>query len=105
VVGTSAGSVVGALVTGGPVAAAYERQLEPTTAERAARIRLAVLARFASAALVRDAQRSRARLGALALATKTVPEQVRRDIIAARLAGLDWPDGPRLLITAVDADD
>lgn len=105
VVGTSAGSAVGALVTGGRTVAAYQRQLEPATSERTARIGLAVLARFAGAALVRDAQRSRARVGALALATKTVPEQVRRDIIAARLAGLDWPDKPRLLVTAVAADD
>jgi len=105
VVGTSAGSVVGALVTGVDVAEAYERQLAPPTTERPARVGLGVLLRFASAALVRDAQRSRARVGAQALAASTVPEQVRRDIIAARLGGVDWPAEQRLLITAVAADD
>lgn len=105
VVGTSAGSVVGALVTGGPVGAAYERQLVPPTTEHPVRLGFTVLLRFAGAALARDAQRSRARIGALALAASTVPEQVRRDIIAARLDGIDWPPDRRLLVTAVAADD
>jgi NTE family protein len=34
-----------------------------------------------------------------------VPEQERRDIIGARLAGADWPTTQRLLVTAVAADD
>lgn len=105
VVGTSAGSVVGALVTGGPVAAAYERQLEPPTTERPARVGLGVLLWYAGAMFAPDTRLARARIGALALAADTVPEQARRDVIAARLGDLDWPARQRLLITAITADD
>jgi NTE family protein len=105
VIGTSAGSVVGALVTGGRVAAAYQRQLEPATSEQSARLGLGVLLRYSAAAFARDAQQARARIGAMALAARTVPEQVRRDIIASRLGDLDWPARQRLLVTAVAADD
>jgi NTE family protein len=107
VVGTSAGSVVGALVTSGdPVEEAYQRQLRPATAEQSARLGLGLLLRFAAATIgSRDAQRSRAKIGAIALAAKTVPEQERRAIIASRLTTTDWPTRQRLRITAVAADD
>jgi len=106
VVGTSAGSVVGAIITGGePVQRAYERQLLPAPTERAAKVGFGVLIRYAGAAFTtRDPQRSRANLGRMALAARTVPEQERRDIIAARLAGLDWSPAQRLRVTAVAAD-
>ena len=52
VVGTSAGSVVGAqLTSGAELEAMYGRQLEPATAEKAARLNRATLARFAWAML------------------------------------------------------
>jgi NTE family protein len=117
VVGTSAGSVVGAIVTSGePLERAYERQLglPPATVptqsqrgapEKSARVGLGLVLSYARAALERDEQRGRARIGAMALAARTVPEQERRDIIAARLAGADWPTAQRLLVTAVAADD
>jgi NTE family protein len=41
-------------------------------------------------------------VGALALAAKTVPEQVRIDVIAARLPHHEWPDYP-LRVTAIEA--
>ena len=48
VVGTSAGSVVGAQITcGGDLGALFERQLEPPTEERAARLRRSMLAQYA----------------------------------------------------------
>jgi NTE family protein len=106
VVGTSAGSVVGAIICSGEsVAHAYERQLAPPTAEKAAKLGLGVVARLAVAMLLGgDARRRRARIGRMALRTKTVPEQERRAIIAARLGDADWPARQRLLVTAVAAD-
>ena len=44
---------------------------------------------------------SLARIGAVALATKTVPETVRREVIAQRLPSHDWPDRV-LRVTAID---
>jgi NTE family protein len=108
VVGTSAGSVVGAQVTtGSDLEAMYERQLEPPTGEKAARVSRADVARFAWAMLRsrgRDVQ-FRRRIGALALAAErtgmTPSEQQRLDIIGERLRGAQWPER-NLLITAVD---
>jgi NTE family protein len=109
VVGTSAGSVVGALVTGGAkLRELYERQLAPATGEKAARLNRATLAQFGWAMLRsrgRDVE-FRRRIGALALAAEkaglTPSEQERLDVIGERLAGTQWPDR-QLLITAVDA--
>jgi NTE family protein len=106
VIGTSAGSVVAAIITSGePVQEAYQRQLQPPTAEQSARVGLGLILRYASAAIGRNAERSRAKIGAMALAARTVPEEQRRAIIASRLASADWPAERRLLITAVAADD
>jgi NTE family protein len=109
VVGTSAGSVVGAqITTGSDLEALYERQLEPPTGEKSARVSRANVARFAWAMLRsrgRDVQ-FRRRLGALALAAErtgmTPSEQQRLDIIGGRLRGAEWPER-KLVITAVDA--
>src|SRR5690349_7515790 len=69
VVGTSAGSVVGAQVAcGGDLGMLFERQLQPPAEERAARIRRSSLAQWAWA-FVRsrgDDQAFRRRIGALA---------------------------------------
>jgi NTE family protein len=106
VVGTSAGSVVAAIVTSGEALnAAYERQLAPPRAERAARMGPGLLLRYLWAAVATDERRSRAKIGAMALATPTVSEAERRAVIAERLAGKDWPTAHRLLVTAVAADD
>ncbi|WFE40372.1 patatin-like phospholipase family protein [Micromonospora sp. WMMD998] len=104
VVGTSAGSVVGAQVCSGvPLAELYAAQLRPPRDEVPARLGLGVLARWAWAgARGRDAARARARVGALALAARTPSEQSRRAVIAARLPAREWP-ARRLLVTAVDA--
>ncbi|MGW4293139.1 patatin-like phospholipase family protein [Micromonospora chersina] len=104
VVGTSAGSVVGAQVcSGAPVEELYAAQLRPARAEVAARLGVAVLARWAWAGTRgRDAVRARARVGAMALAARTPSEQSRRAVIAARLPVHGWP-ARRLLVTAVDA--
>ncbi|WMF04522.1 patatin-like phospholipase family protein [Micromonospora robiginosa] len=104
VVGTSAGSVVGAQVCSGvPAAELYEAQLRPPRDEVPARLGLGVLARWAWAgARGRDAARARARVGALALSARTPSEESRRAVIAARLPTAVWP-ARRLLVTAVDA--
>ncbi|MEU7918376.1 patatin-like phospholipase family protein [Micromonospora zamorensis] len=104
VVGTSAGSVVGALVCSGlPVQRFYEEQLAPPSSEVAARLGFATLARLVWAGgRTRDAARSRARIGAMALAARTPSEASRRAVIEARLPEREWPRR-RLLVTAVDA--
>ncbi len=109
VVGTSAGSVVGAPVAcGAALEAMYARQLEPATAEKPARLNRATLAQFGWAMLRsrgRDVE-FRRRIGALALAAEragvTPSEQERLDVIGSRLVGAQWPERA-LLITAVDA--
>jgi NTE family protein len=105
IVGTSAGSVVAAQITSGtPVEQLYQRQLTTTTNEIAARLRLPTIIRLAVAVLgARDQQRGRARVGAMALRARTVPEADRRAVIARRLPQQTWPARP-LRITAVAAD-
>lgn len=104
VVGTSAGSVVGAQITSGtPLDELYRRQLAEPTGESAAKITKSTIARLALAALrSRDPQRQRKAIGKIALATETTPEAERREIIASRLPAHGWPR-QKLLITAVDA--
>ncbi|MEV4811405.1 patatin-like phospholipase family protein [Micromonospora avicenniae] len=105
VVGTSAGSVVGAqLRSGRPVQESYAAQLQPSRGgEVAARFGPVAVLRLAWAgARTRDAVRARARIGAMALAARTPSEQSRRAVIEARLPVRQWPRR-RLLVTAVDA--
>jgi NTE family protein len=108
-VGTSAGSVVGAQIAcGGQVGELFEGQLRPPTEEKAARLRRATLAGYAWA-YVRSRGRDqefRRRIGSLALAAEqagaTPTEEERLHIIGSRLVGAEWPDR-RLVVTAVDA--
>ena len=103
-VGTSAGSVVAAQLTGGtPVAELYERELADTSGDTNAVISSRVLLGFVLAALwPGDRARGRARLGRAALKARTVPEAERRTAIAARVGRDEWPRA-RLLIPAVEA--
>ena len=110
VVGTSAGSVVGAqLASGAELEAMYGRQLEPPKQEKVARMTRANLAQYGWA-LLRSRGKDvefRRRVGALALAAEkagvTPSEQERLDVIGSRLLGTEWPDRP-LVLTAVDAE-
>lgn len=104
VIGTSAGSVVGAqLASGASIGALYQRQLDPPLAEVSARIRLRTLAYFVVSALrARDAEAYGARVGRMALRSRTMTEAERRTVIAARLPGEDWPERA-FQVTAVDA--
>ena len=110
VVGTSAGSVVGAqLTSGAELEALYARQLEPATGETAARLNRATLAQFGWAMLRTrgDHAAFRRRIGSIALAAEkaglTPSEQERLDVIGARLVGTEWPERP-FVVTAVDAE-
>ena len=109
VVGTSAGSVVGAqLTSGADLETLFARQLEPPTGERAARMTRAALARYGWAVLRSrgDDVVFRRRVGTLALAAEqaglTPTEQERLDVIGSRLVSRAWPDRD-LRITTVDA--
>ena len=101
---------MGAQVTcGAELEAMYARQLEPPTAEKAARLNRATLAQFGWAMLRsrgKDVE-FRRRIGALALAAEkaglTPSEQERLDVIGSRLVSTEWPARP-LVITAVDAE-
>ena len=106
-VGTSAGSVVAAQVASGvPLEEMFARQVESASGEIGARIGWTYGLRLLWPWLRAggNPQRFRARVGALARAARTVPEEDRRAVIAARLPVHEWPDRP-LLITAVDATD
>lgn len=107
VVGTSAGSVVGAqLRLSGDVQGLYERQLVPPVGELKVEFDgVSAMAAFADA--MKDntgEQDARARLGALALAVDAVPEAQRRAIIEGRIGDPEWPTS-QLVVTAVDTAD
>ncbi|MEW1637877.1 patatin-like phospholipase family protein [Streptomyces sp. NPDC093801] len=105
VVGTSAGSVVGAQLASGLLTPRelYERQLADPAGEVAAKLGAGLLARYAVAMIrSRDAAEYRRRVGAMALAADTPAEEERREVLAARLVSHEWPER-RLVVTAVDA--
>ncbi|MEV0412447.1 patatin-like phospholipase family protein [Streptomyces sp. NPDC050448] len=105
VVGTSAGSVVGAQLTSGLLTPRelYERQLGDPAGEVVARLGAGLVARYAVAMLrSRDPESYRRRVGALALAADTGVEAERRKVLEARLVSHAWPER-RLVVTAVDA--
>jgi len=104
IVGSSAGSVVGAqITTGTPVEDLYQAQLASTGSEVAARMGLGVIARFAFATLRGGGEQEiLRRIGDLALRTRTMPQAERKAIIASRIPRDEWP-AQRLLITAIVA--
>jgi NTE family protein len=107
VVGTSAGSVVGAQITSGhPLEDLYARQLQPLeeTREQVVQFDMNELIHVFMAGIgAPDVQTARARIGAAALAVKTVPEEERLQIIASRLPMQEWPHKQHLIITSVNA--
>jgi NTE family protein len=105
VVGTSAGSVVGAqILTGAAIEELYAEQLKDATDVAGARIGAGALVRLVIASVwPGEARRGRAYLGHAALAARTGPESERREVFESLLQGRSWPER-RLLITAVDAE-
>lgn len=101
IVGTSAGSVVGAqLATGLDLEERYAAQLVPPDGELAATLGAKVMLRYALA-LIGPRARTRQRIGSLALRANTGDESARLSVIASRLPVKEWPTRA-LHITAVD---
>jgi NTE family protein len=107
-VGTSAGSAVAAQVSSGhPLEELFARQVAETSAEIDPGVDIEAITELFLAALgdsntlgdkkVQQMQQ----IGAVALATETVPEPLRRDVIAQRLPSHHWPDR-ELRLTAID---
>lgn len=110
VVGTSAGSVVGAQITSGvDLETLFNAQLVPPeqTGERSAAFDPAAMLAMLQRAMAEgasDSQAVRARIGAIARSASSISEDERRAIIASRLPSQEWPQAPALRITAVDAE-
>ncbi|WP_405780645.1 patatin-like phospholipase family protein [Streptomyces sp. NBC_01378] len=105
VIGTSAGSVVGAQLTSGRLTPAelYERQLAAPVGEIAGHLGAAATLRHARAALSsRTPEDFGRKVGHIALAADTPDEATRRAVIAGRLVSHRWPERP-FLVTAVRA--
>ncbi|MHA7648444.1 patatin-like phospholipase family protein [Mycobacterium sp. ML4] len=110
-VGTSAGSTVAAQISSGEsLDALFDRQVAEASAEIDPGVDIdAITSLFLDALREprtpgwdRIAGRLQ-RIGAVALATETVPETVRRDVIAQRLPSHDWPDRA-LRVVAIDTE-
>lgn len=104
VVGTSAGSIVGAQVAAGlDVEQRFRSQLRPPDGESAASLGPTAMIRLGMALIGPPAPRQvRARIGRLALRMHPEPEDERLAIISDRLPVHEWPER-ELKITAVDA--
>lgn len=105
VVGTSAGSTVGAqLTTGHSLESLFVRQLDDNHGEISPRIDVELLTRIFGI-MTDGASRSdddRRRIGELALGAPTVDEATRRAVIENRIGTDDWPVTD-LVITSIDA--
>ncbi|WP_370329810.1 patatin-like phospholipase family protein [Mycolicibacterium hippocampi] len=104
-VGTSAGSTVAAqLGSGLPVAELFDRQVAGDSREIHPGVSVeAITDLFLTAMLIPDATKEQKlqKIGAVATSTETVPEAVRREVIAHRLPSHDWPQRT-LRVTAID---
>lgn len=108
-VGTSAGSAVAAQIGGGStLEELFDRQVAESSAEIDSGVDIATITELFLTALgepydesVGRTLQQMQRIGAVALGTKTVPEPVRRQVIAQRLPSHDWPRRV-LRITAID---
>jgi NTE family protein len=105
IVGTSAGSTVGAqIATGVPLAELAERQRRDTGSEIPVdydmRERRGVLDQLTEGAA--DEQEARRRIAHMALESQTPPEALRRAAVAGRLPIQEWPERA-LAIVAVEA--
>jgi NTE family protein len=104
-VGTSAGSTVAAQIGSGlDIEELYARQLAPTSAEIDPGVSVeSIIEVFSTAMADQDGTTAQKlqRIGAIALSTPTVAEDVRRTVIAQRLPSQQWPDRD-LRVTAID---
>ncbi|WP_406814395.1 patatin-like phospholipase family protein [Mycobacterium sp. M23085] len=108
-VGTSAGSAVAAqLGSGHSLDELFDRQVAESSAEIDSGVDVETITELFLAALAEPyeetldkTRQQMQRIGAVALATDTVPAPVRRDVIARRLPSHQWPDR-ELRLTAID---
>jgi NTE family protein len=104
--GTSAGSAVAAQIgSGQALSELFARQVDEVSAEIDPGVEIDSIAELFLAALSDpDATltQKRQRIAAVALATDTVAEPLRRNVIAQRLPSHEWPERT-LRITAIDA--
>ena len=107
ILGTSAGSAVAAQITSGtPLADLHDRHAFPSgeSSELPVEVDLAKMIADWTALLEATSPgiELRAAIGRFAVASPTVPERRRREVIAARLPSHEWPDRD-VRIVAVDA--
>ena len=106
IIGTSAGSVVGAQISSGiEFESLFASQLVPAeqSKERSVAFDPTQMMEVFSKALAElgpDVKALRARIGAYALAAPTIPEAERRAIIESRLPVHTWPQQRLLIVTA-----
>jgi NTE family protein len=105
--GTSAGSAVAAQVSSGtPLAELYDRHAFPTGDSTELPVEVDLEQMIADWTALLEATSPgielRAAIGRFAVASPTVPERRRREVIEARLPSHDWPDRD-VRIVAVDA--
>ncbi|EKF86299.1 patatin-like phospholipase family protein [Methanobacterium formicicum] len=109
IVGTSAGSSVGAQITSGlSLEELYHRQLKPVheTKERPVDFDGHKFRQMMAAAIMSspDSQTARALIGEAALAAPTMGEEERLEIMASRLPVHEWNPERKLVLNAVDAE-
>ncbi|OMC16119.1 patatin-like phospholipase family protein [Mycobacterium colombiense] len=110
-VGTSAGSAVAAqLSSGHTLDELFDRQVAEWSAEIDSGVDVETITELFLTALAEPyeerldrTRQQMQRIGAVALATETVPAPVRREVIARRLPSHDWPDS-ELRLTAIDVE-
>ena len=106
-VGTSAGSSVAAQISSGlAIEDLFERQIQASSAEIDPGNGIDTVVELFLQAVAdphSTVTQKRQRIGAVALATETVAEPVRRDVIAGRLPSQHWSDRV-LRVTAIDID-
>jgi len=110
-VGTSAGSAVAAqLSSGHTLDELFDRQVAASSAEIDSGVDIETITELFLTALggpyeetLDKTRQQMQRIGAVALATETVPAPVRRDVIARRLPSHQWPDR-ELRLTAIDVE-
>jgi NTE family protein len=108
IVGTSAGATAAAQVASGiPLAECFRGQVDPALQNEELRPPGMSIGDLWEAMVrlieeIRDPAELRRRVGSMALDADTVPESVRRAVVAGRLPSDEWPEQP-MATTAVDA--
>jgi NTE family protein len=109
IVGTSAGATVAAqLGSGTPLDTWFRQQVDPERQNNELKPIGMSVTDLMEAVIrvweeVADPAERRRRIGAMALAADTVPESVRREVVAGRLTDHSWPRR-RIATVAVDAE-